>query len=80
MIIETLVDVFLAMLRTSFSMLEFITLPTQTIGYIATFCAYGNWIVGLDIVALFCTTIVFWWGVHMSIGLLVWVWEKLPLT
>lgn len=80
MIVETIVDLFLGMLRAAFATFEVITLPTQTIGYLATFTAYGNWIVGLDIISLFCATIIFWWVAHMSIGLLVWIWEKLPLT
>lgn len=80
MIGEALIDLFLSIFRLLFGALEFINLPTQAIGALSTILVYGNWVVGVDILALFVGTVVFWWGVHLSIGLAVWVWEHLPLT
>lgn len=80
MIGELLIDLFFSLFTGLFSAIEFINLPTQTIGALSTILAYGNWIVGVDIMALFAGTVVFWWGVHMSIGLAVWLWKMLPLT
>lgn len=80
MVGEILIDLFLGIFRVLFGALEFFALPTQAISALGTILVYGNWVVGLDIMALFVGTVVFWWGVHMSIGLAVWLWKMLPLT
>lgn len=80
MIGETLIDLFLGLFSGLFGALEFVNLPVQTIGVLTTILAYGNWIVGIDIMALFVGSVVLWWGVHLSIGLAVWLWKMLPLT
>lgn len=80
MIVEGTVNIFLNIFRGLFNGLEFIKLPTELIQTLSTILAYGNWIVGVDIMALFVGTVVFWWAVHMSIGLAVWLWKMLPLT
>lgn len=80
MIGELTVDMFFRIFRTLFGALEFLALPTQAINTLATITVYGTWIVGVDILALFVASVVFWWGVHMSIGLAVWLWKMLPLT
>ena len=80
MIGEVLLDLFFGLFSGLFSALEFISLPTQLIGTLATITSYGVWVVGADILAFFVGTVVFWWGVHLSIGLAVWLWKMLPLT
>lgn len=80
MIVETLVEWACSLIGGLFSALEFVQLPLDLLGTLASILQYGSWIVGADILALFAATVVFWWGVHMSIGLAVWVWDKLPLT
>lgn len=80
MIGEALIDLFLGIFRLLFGAIEVVSLPTDMIGALSTILVYGNWVVGVDIMALFVGTVVFWWGVHMSIGLAVWLWDKLPLT
>lgn len=80
MVGELLIDLFFSIFRGLFSAFEFVALPTQAIGALSTITVYGVWIVGADILALFVGSVVFWWGVHMSIGLAVWLWDRLPLT
>lgn len=80
MIGEALIDLFLGTFRLLFSAVDFINLPTQLIGTLGNILVYGNWVVGVDIMALFVGSVVFWWGVHLSIGLAVWLWRMLPLT
>lgn len=80
MIGETLVDLFFGLMRGLFSSLELFSLPTQLIGTLETILSYGVWVVGADIMVLFVGSVVFWWSVHLSIGLAIWVWERLPLT
>lgn len=80
MITESLMGIFFGLLRLAFGAVEIFALPYQTISALVTILSYGNWIVGVDIMALFAGSIVFWWVFHMSIGLIVWVWKMLPLT
>lgn len=80
MIGEALIDLFFGIFTVLFGAIEFVNLPTQLIGTLSTILAYGNWVVGLDIMALFVGSVVLWWGVHLSIGIAVWLWDRLPLT
>lgn len=80
MIVEGLVAIFLNILRTAFQGFEAVGLPLQAINALQTIIVYGIWIVGADIVALFVTSVVFWWTTKFSVGLVVWIWDKLPLT
>lgn len=80
MIGESLVDLFFGLFRILFGAMEFVNLPTQAISALSTILVYGNWIVGVDIMILFSASVVTWWAVHMSIGVAVWIWDRLPLT
>lgn len=80
MIGETLIDLFFGIFRLAIGAVEFVNLPYQTVSALTTILAYGNWIVGVDIMVLFAASVVFWWIFHMSIGLIVWIWNRLPLT
>lgn len=80
MIGEALIDLFLGTFRLLFGAIEFVSLPTHLIATLGNILVYGNWVVGIDIMALFVGSVVFWWGVHLSIGLAVWLWKMLPLT
>ena len=80
MIGELLIDLFLGLFRVLFGAIEFVNLPFQLINSLSTILAYGNWIVGIDVMGLFVGSVVLWWGVHLSIGIAVWVWKMLPLT
>lgn len=80
MITETLIDFVIGIFRVMFGALEFINIPYQLMSTLSTILVYGNWVVGADIMILFVGSVVFWWGVHLSIGLAVWLWDKLPLT
>lgn len=80
MIGEVTIDLFFNIFRLLFGAMELVNLPTHAITTLGSIIVYGNWIVGIDILALFVGTVVFWWGVQLSIGLAVWLWKMLPLT
>lgn len=80
MIVGSLVDLFLGIIRGALSGFEIIGLPLQYINTLNTILVYGVWIVGIDIMALFVSTVVFWWSIKLIVGLIVWLWELLPLT
>ena len=80
MIVQSVVDLFFTVLGNAFGALEFIGLPLQYINTLQTILVYGVWVVGADIMALFVTMVVGWWTVKLAVGLVVWLWELLPLT
>lgn len=80
MVVEGIVNLFLNMISNIIGTVEIINLPIQWMNVLTDILAYGIWICGVDVMAIFVATVVFWWVFHMSIGLIVWVWEKLPLT
>ena len=80
MIVESVVDLFFSVLSTAFAGFEIIGLPYQFINTLATILTYGTWIVGADIMALFVGNIVGWWIIKFTIGLVLFLWELLPLT
>lgn len=80
MIVESLVNLFLGILRGALSGFEMVGLPLQYINTLNTILVYGNWVVGVDIMALFVGTVVFWWAIKLAVGLIIWLWELLPLT
>lgn len=80
MIVSTVVDLFFGLMRTVFSGLEFIGLPYEVINSLQTIMVYGTWIVGADVLAIITATIVAWWGIKLTVGLVIWIWELLPLT
>lgn len=80
MVGEVLIDLFFDLFSALFVGLEFVALPTQLIGTLGTLASYGVWVVGADVLAYFVACVGFWWAFHMSIGLIVWVWDRLPLT
>lgn len=80
MIVEGLVGLFFDMLSLAFRGMEIVGLPFQLISVLQTILCYGVWIVGADIMAIFVSLVVGWWAVKFSVGLLVWLWELLPLT
>lgn len=80
MIIEGVLGLFFKVLGIAFQGLEVIALPHQVINTLATITAYGTWIVGIDILGIVLAVIVSWWMIKFTVGLVVWLWELLPLT
>lgn len=80
MIVESIIDLFFNSLTLAFHGMEIVGLPFQVISVLQTILCYGVWIVGADIMAIFVSLIVGWWVVKFTVGLVIWLWELLPLT
>lgn len=80
MIFELLFDFVCTIIYNLFSAFEILKLPLDIINSLCTILEFGVWIVGIDVLAIFTSTVIFWWGIHLSIGVVVWVWKLLPLT
>lgn len=80
MIQESLIQWVCDLLISACSVFEFINLPIDAINVLTTLLAYGVWVVGSDILLLFSGSVLLWFGVKSSLGLLVWLWKLLPFT
>ena len=80
MIVQSVVDLFFNTFSLAFSGLELVGLPLSAINALGSILSYGVWIVGADIMATFVAMVVGWWSIKLVVGLIVWVWELLPLT
>lgn len=80
MIVEGVLGLFFSVVRLAFSGFEIVGLPFQFINVLSTILSYGIWIVGADVFGIFLATIVSWWVIKFTIGLVLWIWELLPLT
>ncbi|MFQ7128512.1 MAG: hypothetical protein ACLRQ1_01885 [Ruminococcus sp.] len=80
MIIETLINFAVGIFSAIISGLNFFSIPTDFINILATFCVYGNWIVGADILLLFAGCIASWFSIKIILGIVLFIWEELPLT
>lgn len=83
MIFEALINAFLSLffsvidIMPAFDMLE----PVYAVlsGF-SEFTGYAGYIVGRDLLIVSISSVVFWWGLKASWGLLVYLWKLLPLT
>lgn len=80
MIVESLVDVFFYLIRNALDIGVFMDVPMDWLEPLTDILMYGIWIVGADTMACFATVIVGWWTTKFVLGVIVWVWELLPLT
>lgn len=80
MIIESLVNFAVTLFSGLISGLNFISIPSDFVNVLATVCVYGNWIVGADVLLLFAGCIAAWFSIKISLGVVLFIWEELPLT
>lgn len=84
MIFEAIFNMFFGLLELllfSFKMsTDFLGLPFDVINGLATFTGYGAWVVGVDLLAVFGASVVFWWVFKGTVGVVVFLWRLLPFT
>lgn len=79
MIGESLINWFFTTLTSAFSVLDFVGLDMSIIVKLQEIVCYGIWVVGADLMIVFATVVVGWWYAKLSVGLLLWIYELLPL-
>lgn len=80
MIVEGLLDIITSLIFGLFSTFEIVKLPLELIGVLSTILQYGVWVVGADVMALVFSSVFAWWGIKFTVGIVLWLWELLPLT
>lgn len=80
MIVESVVELFFSIMSGVLTGFDLVGLPLSAITALGTILVYGTWVVGADVLAVFTAMIVGWWGIKFLVGIVVFVWELLPLT
>lgn len=80
MIIEFIIDIFCEFLVGLFGAIEIVSIPVNGIGVLATFAAYGSYVVGSDLLLVFCSVVFMWMSIKLTIGIGLFLWRLLPLT
>lgn len=78
MIVENMIEHFLASIMAVFSLVDVVGLPLDAIDALSTIMCYGVWVVGADILALFAGSVVAVWSGKLTVGLVVWLYEHVP--
>lgn len=78
MIVENMIEYFLASIMSVFSLVEIVGLPLDAIDALSTIMCYGVWVIGVDIMTLFAASVVAVWSGKFTVGLVVWIYEHIP--
>lgn len=80
MILEALISLFSSFILGILDLLSVVSLPLDAISVLQTFCVYGSYVVGSDLLMLFASVVFTWTAAKLSVGLALRIWEYLPLT
>ena len=80
MIVETIAQLCCNIIYGLFSTFEVFNLPYDLIATLNTILCYGVWVVGADLLLIFASSVALWIGIHFSIGLALWVYDKIPFV
>lgn len=80
MIVQFFLDFAVNLFTGLFAVLDFVQVPIDIISVLATISGYGTWIIGSDVVLMICGSISFWLSFKLSVGVIKFIWQLLPLT
>lgn len=80
MIIEVIFGFFMEVLKKALDLIAFIELPIDMITILVPILAYGNAIVGLDLIGVILGSLVFWITVKFSVGLALFIYHNIPFV
>lgn len=80
MIFEVLLGICKTILINAISSLGVLHLPLDIAAFLGTVTNYGAFCVGGDIMFMFTSSVMFWFGVKCSLGIVLFIWRLLPFT
>lgn len=80
MIFEALINILCELIIGAMSAFNMVTLPVNLIQALGAFCSYGAYIVGADLLLIFCSCVFMWMTIKGVLGLILFIWRLLPLT
>lgn len=78
MIWNVLIGFFLEIFKIAVDLISFIPIPIGAINVLTPILAYGNAIVGIDMMAVIIGNFIFWITFKASVGLVLFLYEKIP--
>lgn len=80
MIIESMASLAVGILSSILSLINVFELPFDLIWVLGNILCYGSWVVGSDVLLLYVGCVSFWIGTRFSVGLAIWVYDKIPFV
>lgn len=80
MIFEALINVLCGLIVGLLNGFNLVALPVNLIQALGSFCSYGAYIVGVDLLLVFCSCVLMWATIKGVLGLVLFIWRLLPLT
>lgn len=78
MIWNVLIGFFLEIFKKAIDLVSFIPIPAMGMRVLSPILAYGNAIIGIDMIAVIIGSFVFWLTFKASVGLVLFLYEKIP--
>lgn len=80
MIFEVLINLLCDLIVGSLNAFNYVALPVNLIQALGTFCSYGSYVVGADLLLTFSACVLGWAVIKGTLGLILFIWRLLPLT
>lgn len=80
MIFEGLINLLCELLVNALTGFNLVTLPVNLVQALGAFCSYGSYVVGADLLLVFCSCVLGWSGLKAILGIFLFVWRLLPFT
>ena len=77
MIWNVLIGFFLEIFKKAIDLVSFIPIPIGSIGVLSPILAYGNAIIGIDMIGIIIGNFVFWVTFKATVGIVLFLYEKI---
>lgn len=80
MIVKVAIELLCGLITVTLNGFNAVNIPVNGIQVLSSFAAYGSYVVGADLLLMFCSCVLMWMSVKLTLGLVLFVWRLLPLT
>ena len=78
MIWNVLIGFFLEIFKKAIDLVSFVSIPIDSINVLSPILAYGNAIIGIDMLGIIIGNFIFWITLKATVGLVLFLYEKIP--
>ena len=78
MIWNVLIGFFLEIFKKAIDLVSFVSIPIDSINVLSPILAYGNAIIGIDMIGIIIGNFIFWITLKATVGLVLFLYEKIP--
>ena len=81
MIAAALVDLVTSLISSLCSLIgDNVSIPSNLVQSLAGITGYGVWVIGADLLGIICGCVLFWLSVKFIWGLIVYIYDLIPMT